>query len=307
MLAIPYKLRLSSDVCTYLAVEFLQHLLYLRQQIPSPISDLRGWCAAQESARAAAAAASKNASRQPRRLLSGAQKQVPKFLQQFDLLREMLGAVLADPAVLRVVVVFGSSVGAAEELYVLRFASAAQCDRQVTPQLLAACGRKMAGAWLQSLGSSVPQRPLRKKTRAHVLVEAPAGSSFVHAVPKATLATDKLFGRGRNGKRGPFCSAVHFFTEGEYDAIRRRRSGERSGKVVCKVEPDTAEQLVLAASSKTAASGQQGGGGERGEGGRGGDGGDGEDGDGADCEQAQPPPTMWYQFRHALSGLKSKS
>eukprot|EP00750_Incisomonas_marina_P015404 INCI18227.1.p1 GENE.INCI18227.1~~INCI18227.1.p1 ORF type:complete len:329 (-),score=34.26 INCI18227.1:143-1129(-) len=209
VLRIPYKPLLSGRICWFLAKEFIQHVLYLRQQIPSPVQDLRRWSEEQEALRNAT---DPNTGRKrPRRLVSGAQKQIPKLLKSLDRLLEGLQDVLADPTVRRVVLVFGNTILSAMELYELQFVVSNSCDRPTTQSLLSACARKMARFWLQSQATSVPARPLRK-TRLHVLLEAPAGKQFAHMLPKAALTSDKIFGIRR--RRKPFCSRVCFYTIG---------------------------------------------------------------------------------------------
>jgi len=204
-LRIEYKLRLSSGICSFLAKEFVQHVLYLRQQIPNTIQDLRLWCVEQERLRQLPDP--KTGKKRARRLLSGPQKQVPKLVHQMDLLLETLESVFTDSSVVRLVLLFGNSHLAAKEIYVLHFDNFLVCDREENLKLHNACARKMARTWLQHQSTSVPQHALRK-TRLHVFVEAPAEREFANMRPKPALRTAQLF--GDNKRKPPFRSEVEF-------------------------------------------------------------------------------------------------
>lgn len=250
VLRIPYKPLLSGRMCWFLAKEFVQHVLYLRQQIPSPVPDLRRWSEEQEALRNAVDP--RTGRKRARRLISGAQKQIPKILKALDCLLEGLQDVLADPSVQRVVLVFGNTILSAMELYELQFGVSSSCDRPETQSLLSACARKMARYWLQSQATSVPARPLRK-TRLHVVVQAPAGKQFPHMLPKAALTSAKIFGLRR--RRRPFCSRVCFYTIGS--------------DVDCASPGGTIADL-----------------------------------DNNTVAETESPSFLWYQFEHALHGIK---
>lgn len=192
-LIVTYKTKFDDSLASIVTQKILASLLFFRQQIPCPLDQL----IQAEEDRASAPKASKR-----RKLMSGTAKQTTKLVSG---LRSSLPSINFSKSIRRVVLLIGSTVLSAKEIFIVKTDCYNHLDvktKYSTPHdLQRKILRKFAMHWIQNSASLGLDCARIRPSKFYILVEGNREATLPGFQPKISFNLERVMNKKRRGRK----------------------------------------------------------------------------------------------------------